>query len=328
MKARLHVQRVRDLAASPIIEWRDRILFSDRGWPRPSRWPIRPRGQAPRDQPFFIIGSPRSGTTLLRAILAQHPAVFIPPENGALGAMIRTFAAHRSEPWEAVVAAVLDAFGQGYEFPHWGVDVAAIRPAAEAVPRDRRSLAGLLDLIYRHYGATQCPGASRWGDKTVPGNVTHLGKIDLVFPEARYVHIVRDGRDCVASAVSVGMFHQDYGYAAYGWRDTLRRCRRFAPKLRVEGRLFDVRYEDLIVNPEPVVSGLCRFLGLTPTDAMLRYGGRPERLPDVRTIAHHQKVNRPIFQDSAGSWRQLIPEYARPSVLRILRKELSLWGYA
>ena len=328
MKARLHFQRVRDLAASPLIQVRDRFLFRDhRSWTRPSRWPIRPPTQPPNGNPFFIIGSPRSGTTLLRAILAQHPALFIPPENGALGVMIRTFAAHRSHPWEAVIASVLEVFRQGYEFHHWNVDVAAIQRAAEAVPQGERSLVGLLDLIYHQYGTRHFPGKTRWGDKTVPGNVVYLGKIDLVFPQARYIHIVRDGRDCVASAVNVGMFHKDFLYAAYGWKDTVRRCRRLAPRLRAQGRFLEVRYEDLIVSPESVVSGLCRFLGLQPTDAMLRYSGRTEHLPDVRVIAHHQKVGRPISRDSIGNWRHLIPEPVLPSVLRILRKELAAWGY-
>jgi protein-tyrosine sulfotransferase len=321
----------RHRALSPLVVLRDRlrerILLSDHPWIRRSKWLVHDATQEGYCNPFFIIAHPRSGTTLLRAILAQHPAVFIPPENGKIGAMIRTFGTYRAQPWNIVVDAVLEVSSQGYEFGHWQIDLAALKRAAEALPEKQRTLARLFHLLYYTYGSIHFPGKTQWGDKTVTGNVTYLDKLELVFPEARYIHIVRDGRDCVSSAVKAGMFRKDYIFAANRWRNNVRKCRLFGKKLKKKKRYVELRYEDLVSIPALVVSSVCDFLALEPTEAMLDYQGKVEHMSDVLTISHHQNVARPIFQDSIGNWKQQLSPSTLRAVMKIIEPELTVWGY-
>lgn len=302
------------------------MMFSDHPLVRKSKWPVRCAMQALHCKPFFIIGNPRSGTTLLRAILSYHPEVFVPPENGALGRMIRTFGTCRRHPWRVVVRAVLEEFSKGYEFSHWKVDVEEVKRAAEALPGEERTLAGLIHLIYRTYGSIHAPGKTRWGDKTAV-NVPYLGKIGLVFPDSRYIHMVRDGRDSIASNVKAGFSGGGYIRAAYYWKDNVRKCRNFGEKISSQNRFFQFRYEDLVSSPEKTVSALCKFLDLEPTETMLHYKGISENAPDVLTIAHHKNVIRPIFRDSIGKWKHQIPKSELRSVLTVIKKELAFFGY-
>jgi protein-tyrosine sulfotransferase len=332
MNIKFHLRPLRrHRALSPLVALRDRmrehILLSDHPWIRRSKWLVHDATQEGYCNPFFIIGYPRSGTTLLRAILAQHPAVFIPPENGKIGAMIRTFGTYRTHPWNTVVDAVLEIFRQGYEFSHWQIDLAALKRAAEALPEGERTLARLFHLLYYTYGSIHSPGKTQWGDKTVTGNVTHLEKIELIFPEARYLHIVRDGRDCVASAVMAGMFRKDYIYAADRWKNNVSKCRLFGKKLKKQNRFLEFRYEDLVSTPAQVIASVCGFLALAPTEAMLDYEGKVEPMSDVLTISHHQNVARPIFRDSIGNWKQQLSPSTLHAVMKIIEPELTVWGY-
>jgi hypothetical protein len=276
--------------------------------------------------PFFIMGHPRSGTTLLRAILSQHAAVFIPPENGTLGPMLRTFIAHRRHAWPVVASAVIDKFCQGYEFQHWQLDLDPLRKNAEALPSTEQSLAGLIHLIYRTYGIQHAPGKDRWGDKTVPGNTAYAEKIDLVFPQARFVHLYRDGRDCITSAVKAGFFGRDYIRAAYMWKDHMRQACYFGNRILPQNRFFEISYEELVLQPEKSLTNLCHFLNLEPSADMLHYDGTVH-MTDVKSIGHHTNVNKPIFQSSIGNWRHQLPKSERRTILKIIEKELSLFGY-
>ena len=321
------LNRTIQIAAPRLVRLRDRFLFSDRLQIGNIQWPVQCRNQNEETPPFFIVGNPRSGTTLLRAILSKHQDVFIPPENGTLGEMIRTFGRYRWSSWQTVVSLIFDEFQKGYEFHHWNIDLERLKRSAESMPLENRSLAGLMHLIYRSYGADHAPGKIRWGDKSVPGSSFHLWKVALVFPQAKYIHMVRDGRDCIASSVKAGFFGKNYRYAAYAWKDNLKECRKFGEKVKKENRFLEIRYEDLISSPKRQIDALCRFLELEPTETLLNYHNIPQNLPDVLSIPHHENVGKPLFRDSIGKWKQQIPESEVKSISRIIKDELAFYGY-
>lgn len=320
MKLRFYLRRTIKAAAKPLVELRDRYAFAAVR----SGWPVRSRGSEVGSKPFFVIGAPRSGSTLLRAIVSQHPDVFIPPENGGLPRMLSAFRDHRQASWEVLASAVIAEFRRGYEFDHWQLDADDLVEAARALPEERRSLADLVHLVYATYGATHAPGKPRWGDKTVPGDCAYLTKLARVFPDAAYLHLVRDGRDCVASAMKAGMFDKDHAVAAYGWRDSVKQCRHIG---RQPGRRFlEIRYEDLVADLEDTVRRACEFLDLEPTREMLHYTGA-KNVEDVKTIEHHENVRKPVFRNSIGKWKAQIPACELRPIMRIMKHELAMTGY-
>jgi hypothetical protein len=154
-----------------------------------------------------------------------------------------------------------------------------------------------LRAFYRLYAKRQ--NKPRYGDKT-PTYCEHLPAIRSLLPEARFLHIIRDGRD-VALSLRGRWFApgQDIPTLAGYW-SRLVGCAREAglgsPSYR------EVRYEDLVTDPRPVLESICSFLGLVFHPAMLRYWERtPSRLNEHRTrrridgsvlVTHEQRLDQ------------------------------------
>lgn len=321
---RLRTRRRIALLRRPAVRLRDSWMFAD-----PARGRLAVRDAAvDREPPFFVLGSPRSGTTLLRRTLAGHSELFLPPENGAIQRMIRVFGAARGGRWEDAATAVLDAFAEGYEHAHWKLASKALLAEARSLPPARRSLAALFDLVYRRWGEANAPGKGRWGDKSTPGSFAYLYKLDHVFPTARYVHIVRDGRDCVVSCCRAGFFDGSPSQAALAWLDNVRLCRRFGRRTAA-GRYHQLRYEDFVARPERELRELCAFLGIEFEREMLATPAAANaHAADVRAIAHHGNVMNAISTGSVGGWREALSPAAAARISRYMGSELQRFGYA
>lgn len=307
---------------APLVNARDRRRLAARG--DGDGWPV---GELPDPQPFFIVGFPRSGSTLLRGILSQHDDVCIPPENGGLGRMVGEFARHPTAPWPQVVHRVVEAFKGGYESAHWELDLAALEDAASALPPERRTLVHALDLLYRSYARREAPDSTRWGDKTMPADCTYLYKIGLTFPRATYIHIIRDGRDAVASAMRQKMFRDDVAEAAWNWKHTMAQWHTFRRDFGGSARLHEIRYEKLVSDTETEISALCELLNLRPQPEMMRFQGAG-KLRDVTAIAHHESVLGPVHTDSVGRADRQFSSDQQRGLQRIFGRELRALGYA
>ncbi|HKO60953.1 MAG TPA: sulfotransferase, partial [Pyrinomonadaceae bacterium] len=133
----------------------------------------------------FIVGVPRSGTTLLRLMCDAHPDLSVPPEMGFMPAVARL----HSEARPARSAFLRAVTG----LPSWqdaNIDRAEFEAAVSAVEPFHVSEA--IRTFYRTYARRF--GKSRWGDKT-PAYCLHMRDIERILPEARFIHIIRDGRD-------------------------------------------------------------------------------------------------------------------------------------
>ncbi len=216
----------------------------------------------------IIVGSPRSGTTLLRLMLDSHPQLAIPPETGFLllgkefpGAGQET----REQFFQAITSYPPDA-------PGWGdFHIPAEEFRARLMELSPFSALEGFRLFYRMYAARF--GKCRWGDKT-PAYCHHLAYLDALLPESRFVHIVRDGRDCAVSLreqwFSPG---RDIKLQAQFWRDHTLTAREQGARCR---DYLEVRFEDLLQNTDAVLRRICSFLDLDYRPEMLHY---PERAP-------------------------------------------------
>ena len=269
------------------------------------RW--RRQNAAPRGAPpaIFVVGVARSGTTLLRLMLDAHPQLAIPPETHFIPRVID--ACSEADRHAAVLATIT-----GHRrWPDFGLDPDALRDRLAA---HRTLTPG--DAMREFYGLYAAKhGKSRWGDKST-NYIRKMRPISRILPEARFVHLIRDGRDVALSLVAVHFGPNSAPEAARKWSEEIAKARRQGPKLQ---HYHEVRYEDLIADPEPVLRGICAATELPWDDAMLAYqeraGGRIAEIvrdfdrAEGETVsagvraAHQENVSKPLQSDRAARWR-------------------------
>jgi hypothetical protein len=156
--------------------------------------------------------------------------------------------------------------------------------------------------IFEAYAAKE--RKPRWGDKT-PMYMRHLQLLERLFPEAQYVHLIRDGRDAALSFLRMpeGTFTRTWAHPdtaaefACLWRSEVSAARMLGGRVG-RSRYFEVRYEDLVTGPENLVSAICDFAGLPYGPEMLDYSGAV----DVSEKPHQQRLLEPLTP-GARDWR-------------------------
>jgi hypothetical protein len=251
--------------------------------------------EEPLPIPFFV-GRSRSGTTLLRAIFDSHPDLAIPPEAHFLVPMAKFRDRYERRDGFDVDRFCKDLSRQE-SFGWWHLDSTGLDRMMLTPPS---SFTEAIRILYASYARKQ--GKVRYGDKT-PDNAEHLMLINELFPEARFVHIIRDGRDVALSQIDHG-FMAGLPHAAFFWGRLVRRARDAGERLG-DGRYLEIRYEELVRDPVTVVSRVCTFLQLSFHPEMLRYFERADEILYPR-MSHDENVRRP---PTAGlrDWQTQMP---------------------
>jgi hypothetical protein len=268
---------------------------------------------------FFIVGCGRSGTTLLQVMLGNHPEITLPNETGFYSLLHRCNARRLGE-----LASPRDfrrAFELAMDF--WrvrelGLDRERVWQLCQGGPSSWETLflAILATLAERR-------GALRVGEKS-PGHFQHLGRLSERFPEARFIHLIRDPRAVACS------YYRTFGIRAIGakckrWKDAIAQHRRFAGVLGA--RYLALRYEDLVREPEPSLRAVCAFLGCEFSPQMLAHHERDYLGFAAHQMHHMANTLKPVFTSSLDKWRhELAPEQIA-LIEHVLGEEMEALGY-
>jgi hypothetical protein len=249
--------------------------------------------------PFpFIVGCGRSGSTLLRAMCDSHPSLAVPPESHFIVPLAPRGPA-ADHPLD--VATFVDGLFATERFELWGLDRPTIVAALAAPPLPDYPVA--VRRVFALWAAAR--GKDRYADKT-PGYVLHIPTLARLFPEAVFVHLIRDGRDVASSFLELGWADR-IEEAALHWQLRVRRGRRAGHALP-PGRYLELRYEQLVADAEPQLRTLCAAIGLPFADAML---DPTHRAADViRTTRHPDYHQRLAVPPTPGlrNWRDDLSE--------------------
>ena len=302
--------------------------------PRPAAAAKSQRPGASADFPpaVYIVGVPRSGTTLLRLMLDAHPEVSIPPETHFVPAVL-ALRSDGDDLRREIFAVVTGADS----WPDFHVPAEAFRQAlADIRPFDR---AAALRCFYRLYAGRF--GKARWGDKT-PGYTNHLRAIQELLPEARFVHVIRDGRDVALSSRDLWFGPgADLEAQASNWLWRIREARQQGQGCT---HYLEVRYEDLVVDTRVVLERVCRFLEL-PYDPIMeayhhtaaarlnelgdrRYPNGSIMVPAERRRSFFAWTLRPPDVSRIERWRTEMPTDEKRCFEVIARDMLLDLGYA
>lgn len=280
----------------------------------------------------FIVGAARSGTTLLRLMLDAHPGLAIPPETNFIPRLVRTCGTAPTE--SGCFAQTLRSLHRWDDF-HLDVD-ALQRHVDLTRPFE---LGDGLRAFYSLYASRF--GKPRWGDKT-PAYAEHMLAIERLLPEARFIHVIRDGRDVALSLRDVWFSPASIEEAAGQWRERIQAARRQATSV---GAYLEIRYEDLVCDSESVLRRVCEFIELPWSEGMLEYHmTASERLAELvsnvdvrggtRTVpaeerrAKHAWTSRPPEPGRIGRWRTEMSDADRARFERIAGELLVELGYA
>jgi protein-tyrosine sulfotransferase len=274
--------------------------------------------------PVFIVGSGRSGNTLLRRMLQAGPDLHIPPETYVLGKIIRLYRKYQMIAWADMVHLLLSLFEFHPEFGTFEIHLRPVAMSLAKLPKQERSLARILDAVYRFHGEQTGQGFNRWGDKT-PSNCFEMAVIRSVFPDAAFVHMVRDGVDAAVSYRESGIY-ATLIEGAERWRDSVRAVAAFEKKRGQ--KLIEVRYERLVAEPAEILSALCKAIGIAYSQDMIESEDAGKGMGDVPKLSHHENVMKPLTQSRVGRGRPALTDGEKRQLSAILDADLKRLGYA
>jgi hypothetical protein len=246
--------------------------------------------------PFFIVGNDRSGTTMLRLILDRGPEVAIPPESMFLTDFAAEFAGDAPQNQEAAQRLLNRVWEHPkvrlWELPGPTPQVPANLDANDAY---RFVAAAPFEAYAKKYGKP------RWGDKT-PHYVHHVDQLLQLWPDARFVVLVRDGRD-VALSLKRMPFGPNNAWAAAPWWARGIQAGENAQRQHPH-KVKTIRYEDLVAEPRQTVQAVCEFLDLNYSDEMLALETADRARIVKDQVSWFPTIFDGITTDKAGRWRR------------------------
>lgn len=253
---------------------------------------------------FFILGSGRSGNTLLRALLSQHPDISIPPETYVLGKIIRKYALMPYASWNRTVNMFCQEFLNHPEFMHFkNVDMTEFSHHAQKMLKEDQTLCNLFDQFYRFYANKNGKSVKLWGDKT-PLNTLHIHELLATFPHAKFIVLRRSPFDVVSSYLEAGLY-ANVEDAYERWEASEINLRKLQEKNAAN--IYDLTYENLVTNTDEMLLEVCNFLNIDKLEH-LKNNDKLMDLGDVSAHRHHQNVMNAISDASIGIYTKRLNE--------------------
>lgn len=271
------------------------------------------------DNPIFIIGMGRSGTTLLRSVLQAHPRITVGPETHFLYDRRRLHL-----PFDLSDEADFRTFWEAYTREQWwprlGLDEQEVLAAIEAKPS--RTAKTVLDSLMECYARKM--NKPRWGEKT-PVHELHLGEILQWYPAARVIFLLRDPRAVVASWRQTPWGRRPVHAIADLWNRSVR----IHDTWKEDPRVLPLRFEDFVAEPAAQARRICAHVGEPFHPDMLHR--RDEPLQDAASGAwsqeHLRQASRPIARPKVEKWRSQMTPFQVALIEHLTEPAFSRLGY-
>ena len=272
--------------------------------------------------PIFVVGMPRSGTTLLASLLSAHSAIAIGPETNYFSRMWKPLTRGRGLcDWEAVETTLV----QWLEKPTLQSMDLPVRQLLDTFRETWKTGTlthrFILSHIMEQYAERR--GKAIWGEKT-PEHFMYVPAIKRVFPDARIIAIIRDPRDVHLSLVKVPWNRGNAFNHALQWRGYQILSQRYQNLFR--GYYMTVRFEDLIRDPRSEMKRLLSGLHQRfEEDMLVRY--RQEPLFDPQQEPWKKHASAPIDAANAYKWRTQMADEEIGIFSRVCGSYLTRYGY-
>jgi hypothetical protein len=283
-----------------------------------TRYPFADQANSLSCNPLLMLSSGRAGTTLLRSMLVAGGQISIPPETQVFAKAALKFSALQNWNWGDICRIVIALFESHGNFKMWDANMYPAYGNAIGLPAAERSLARIIDEIFKCYTQQAFPEAKIWGEQS-PLHTLYAPWVYKIFPRAKYLHLLRDGRDVIASMVERKYTLE---YSTERWKACVERTYQLREKLAPD-QFLEIRYEDLVSKPEETLQQVSSFVGIEFRQQMLDYWKLPTTV-EHKYMDHHRNLSKPVFTSSIGQWKQRLTEdqqkYIMTSAADLLRK--------
>lgn len=250
-----------------------------------------------QDNGFFILGVQRSGTTLLRLLLDSHSSIAVPFESYVL----LEFASKISSDYKdlqdisdrrRIITDLISSKG----IKKWN-------PPIQLEDFDLETCLDYRSVVTKAFSVfARKSGKAIWGDKTPGTHLKEAAKLYKLFPDSKYVHIIRDGRDVASSIARQPWGANTYLSALEYWRDLIEISRGQLSCIP-QNQLLEIKYEDLVQDPEKIIKDVLEFIGVDYEPSMLSnyYMNLDKKLP-LSSFSYHTNLSRSIDSHLAFKW--------------------------
>lgn len=249
-----------------------------------------------RKEPFFVVGNDRSGTTLFRVMLDSHPQLYIPKESHFISDLMDEFPLSGVLSLEKLTSA-FELIRQHKRWKHWGIADELVLKRLDTI--GECSLAQFVDLLFLM--SMEPTGKRRWGDKT-PGYVLEISRLKKLFPNAKFIHLIRDGRDVCLSLFTTGWQGPWVRQIAQRWAETVTTGMQQGENLGHRDYL-EVSYEALVLETSETLEKVCGFLGEDYSEKLLSFYEQADNKVAAFEAKNHKKLSRPPSVKDVGRWR-------------------------
>lgn len=282
---------------------------------------MTPANAKPADEPIFIVGAPRSGTTLLAALLASHSRISCGPEAQFFNKLdpAHIAAAVRDPYWPHSAISLLCSLTLANQrvIDLFGIDESYL---TQFLSLRTPSAGAMLEALTKTLAERQ--GKARWAEKT-PNHILHLTEIRREWPAATMVRIVRDPRDSASSMRRLPWASRSVLANAQLWADWHEQSKSF---FRQDLHTWTVRFEDLVDEPVAYLRDLCEFIGekYEPTMLDTSVSGGIVSSP---TETWKSDVSKPIDPQQGSRWKEHLPDDLARGVSLICHRGIVEFDY-
>ncbi len=254
---------------------------------------------------FFIIARPRSGTTLLQTIFKAHPNVIMPHESAVILECYKQF--KQVENWDnSKILELVDFLYQVRKFEGWKIRKENLIETLLDYS-GTYSFETIIKIIYSHYDSFfKKEEIHIFGDKN-PKYSKYPNELKKIFPNAMFVHIVRDYRDHILSMKKVKLLNSNLAVISDFWRKSQKKIFAFTEKY--PDSIISFKYEDFVTEPEHCLKKICGFLNIDYVPSILHYSDKEEELKktneNIRNMkdVFHENLFKPITADNVEKWK-------------------------
>jgi len=268
---------------------------------------------------IFIVGCPRSGTTLLRQILDSHTELAVVPESSFMLRLKRISWIYGDLNKQKNLISLIEDIRSIKRVKDWFPEVETKEFAKQILKNKKVTFKDVIQEIYNLYSLRKYK--KMWADKT-PENLLQVNLIKELFPNSKIIIVERDGRDTALSLKKVDFGGWDIIASAYMWKKYVQKAREILKKYPKYTIL--IKYEDLLLNPEIEIRKILKFLGLKFEEKLFdNYIKHKDDVQHSKSKLYGKKIDK----ENMFKWESEMNESEINNFQWIAQKELIQGGY-